>query len=425
MAIDDLLPQCTDDLSSSSRSASGASLRSSSCDEEDGNPIDNDDDAAIIDEMLSLGHASDHVANPQAAADSTGHHPYLSHRSLSKSNFEAEHKFVNAMFDNKTSDKNTDHHSQRGASDIVDRSSWAQPSPSDSHLSFSSLLIGSSPHGDSMTPRSILMSQKLQQAHADAVLPQMSPMTPVLNVDLQMMPPLVLESQHHQADHRQSAMATRHGSSQTIGNSVVGNPSVGSVLDDEVVGRRLEKEIRKMMIRTHLTDEAPELAGMTEGPQELKRIGDALTRCMALRNKYMKLSLQREADNPRNSPAWKIYPPAPPPAWKNFQEPADSVSVEFDINTIDIPPADQCVFAMGDDGVYAVYESEELRASGAQPITSAPSIREFYMDLNFVLDTISDGPVKTWTYRRLRYLDARWQLYILMNEREETMQSKL
>ncbi|KAJ1811790.1 AMP deaminase, partial [Coemansia sp. RSA 2599] len=97
----------------------------------------------------------------------------------------------------------------------------------------------------------------------------------------------------------------------------------------------------------------------------------------------------------------------------------------FDIAKVDIPGPDDCVFAMGDDGVYAVYESADARSAGASPITNAPSIREFYMDLNFVLDTISDGPVKTWTYRRLRYLDARWQLYILLNEREETMQSKL
>ncbi|KAJ1812858.1 AMP deaminase, partial [Coemansia sp. RSA 2599] len=365
MAIDDLLPKYSADYGSSSGSASRTSLGCTSCDEE------NESDAAIIDEMLSRGHVADQTADSQQAAaiGTASHHPYLSHRSLSKSNFEAEHKFINAMFDNSSNvglgdEAAGSQQKPSTASDVAAdhlRGSWAQPSPSESHLSFSSMMLGSSPRGDPMTPRSILMSQKLQQAHADAVLPQMSPMTPVLNVDLQMMPPLVLESQQQQNQqppgHNRSlssAIGTRRGSSLTINN-----PSVGSVLDDEVVGRRLEKEIRKMMIKTHLTDEAPELAGMTEGPQELKRIGDALTRCMALRNKYMKLSLQREADNPRNSPAWKIYPPAPPPAWKNFNEPADSVSVEFDIAKVDIPGPDDCVFAMGDDGVYAVYESAD------------------------------------------------------------------
>ncbi|KAJ2742362.1 AMP deaminase [Coemansia sp. BCRC 34301] len=185
--------------------------------------------------------------------------------------------------------------------------------------------------------------------------------------------------------------------------------------DSHPQGREIEDEIRRIMMRTHGADSAESIS---ESPQELQRIGRALARCMELRNKYMQTSMQRESDNPRNRSGWQIYPAPPPPAWRNFDQPVKEAAQDFDLDQCVIPNDDGCTFAMGDDGVYSVSES------GA-PFTSAPSIREFYMDLDFVLDTISDGPVKTWAYRRLLYLDARWQLYVLLNEREETAQSKM
>ncbi|KAJ2333640.1 AMP deaminase, partial [Coemansia sp. RSA 2681] len=187
--------------------------------------------------------------------------------------------------------------------------------------------------------------------------------------------------------------------------------------DDDFMSREIEDEIRRMMIRTHDDDS---VESMSESPQELQRIGRALSRCMGLRDKYMQTSLQRESDNPRNRPEWIVYPAPPPPAWHGFgKRPTSTASEEFDLAQCAIPGDDGCSFAMGDDGVYAVSDEH-----GAM-FTSAPSIREFFMDLDHILDTISDGPIKTWAYRRLRYLDARWQLYVLLNEREETAQSKM
>ncbi|KAJ2698556.1 AMP deaminase [Coemansia sp. IMI 209128] len=299
--------------------------------------------------------------------ESATHHPFLSRRSLSKASFEASHAFVNAMI----------------IQTPEDDASAQQP---DTSLS------------DIGTPRSILMSRKLGQAHADALLPQLSPGMPVIAsaADLHTMPHLVLDD-------------------------IADSPVVEeSPFDDSVVSRRLEREIRKMMIRTHLDGDAEELEGMSESPQELQRIGEALSRCMGLRSKYMQISMQRESDNPRNHAQWQIYPAPPPPAWRNFDQPTDEPTEDFDLARCAIPGDDQCSFALGDDGVYAVFEKD-----ASVPFTQAPSIREFFMDLDFLLDTISDGPVKTWAFRRLRYLDARWQLYVLLNEREETAQSKM
>ncbi|KAJ2488456.1 AMP deaminase, partial [Coemansia sp. RSA 2050] len=282
----------------------------------------------------SLPNGLDDDYDYEGEEESTTHHPFLSRRSLSKASFEASHAFVNAMIIQSPEDDTT------------------APQP-DSSLS------------DIGTPRSILMSRKLAQAHADALLPQLSPGMPVISgADLHTMPHLALDD-------------------------ITGNPLVEeNPFDDSVVSMKLEREIRKMMIRTHLNgDSAEELEGMSETPQELQRIGEALSRCMALRSKYMQISMQRESDNPRNHAQWQIYPAPPPPAWRNFDQPVKEPTEDFDLARCAIPGDDQCLFALGDDGVYAVFEKD-----ASVPFTQAPSIREFYMDLNFLLDTISDGP---------------------------------
>ncbi|KAJ2448100.1 AMP deaminase, partial [Coemansia sp. RSA 2337] len=157
--------------------------------------------------------------------------------------------------------------------------------------------------------------------------------------------------------------------------------------DDDLTSREIEDEIRKMMAGTHDNESADELEGMGESPLELQDIGKAFTRCMELRDKYMQISLQRESDNPRNTPEWTVYPAPPPPAWHSFGKKPQAAGEEFDMAKCEIPDDDGCTFAMGDDGVYTVFEK-----GASVPFTQAPSIREFYMDLNFLLDTISDGP---------------------------------
>ncbi|KAJ2156130.1 AMP deaminase, partial [Coemansia sp. RSA 552] len=239
------------------------------------------------------------------------HHPYLTRRTMSKSTFAAEQAFVNSMFDQES-----------GATPFRDSE---EPVPS------------SAASDIAMTPRSILMSQRLGQVHADAVLPQLSPLTPAATVDLRTMPPLTLEEPM---------------SSTLTAGSAGRTPASPFSTDDDAVGRRLEKELRTMMARTHIDGQnEDELAGMMETPAELQRIGTALTRCMRLRTKYMGMSLQREGDNPRNKKDWKVYPPPPPPAWRNYNEPASSEAVEFDMKECEVPGPDACSFSLGDDGL--------------------------------------------------------------------------
>ncbi|KAJ1721398.1 AMP deaminase, partial [Coemansia biformis] len=338
-----------------------------------------------------------------SGSEDGGCQPYLTRRTMSINNLAAERAFVDSMFD-----QESDAQSQGSAR-----------SPQNGMQRSTTMAVP-------QTPRSILMSQRLGQAHTGAVLAQMSPRAAAMTVDAQAMPPLALDP---------PAVANVVTTSRTLAAAAAVAVAAAAAAaagpaadaeDDEVVGRRLEKELRSLMIRTHIRGEGEdELVGMGESPDELRRIGAALTRCMALRDKYMRMSGQLERMNPKNQPGWSIYPPPPAPAWRNYNEPAESATAEFDLDACAIPAADGCAFALGADGLYRVHDSAEQRDAGAEPFTSAPSIKEFYMDLDFLLDTISDGPIKTWAFQRLKYLDARWQLYILLNEREETMQSKL
>lgn len=59
------------------------------------------------------------------------------------------------------------------------------------------------------------------------------------------------------------------------------------------------------------------------------------------------------------------------------------------------------------------------------PIVAIPTLREYYIDLDKVLDISSDGPSKSFAFRRLQYLEGKWNLYILLNEHQEMADSKV
>lgn len=67
---------------------------------------------------------------------------------------------------------------------------------------------------------------------------------------------------------------------------------------------------------------------------------------------------------------------------------------------------------------------ESKEPAPRKPVFEIPTIREYFMDLDYVLNVISDGPAKSYAYRRLKYLSGKWNLYYLMNEDEETSQMK-
>lgn len=60
-----------------------------------------------------------------------------------------------------------------------------------------------------------------------------------------------------------------------------------------------------------------------------------------------------------------------------------------------------------------------------KPIFEVPTIREYYEDLNYIIDVISDGPTKSFAFSRLKYLLSSWDMYTLLNAHHEIADMKV
>ncbi|KAF7987011.1 hypothetical protein HWV62_105 [Athelia sp. TMB] len=212
---------------------------------------------------------------------------------------------------------------------------------------------------------------------------------------------------------------------------------------------------------------------------ELASLFQSLQKCLDLRDKYMVKSRQRISDNPKdhdghfpgladhiadvsaarpdadlktNNPPpspyqpWKIYPEPPPPHWHwkdkdnvvSSEEPTHRSTGEFRYEDCHIPGAHPWAFEIDDKGVYQIYESKgdlkylsaymniqrQLAGDTDKPLFEVPSIREYFVDLDYVLGVISDGPAKSFAFRRLKYLNSKFTMYSLLNEYQELADMK-
>lgn len=183
---------------------------------------------------------------------------------------------------------------------------------------------------------------------------------------------------------------------------------------------------------------------------ELSAIYTNVQKVLDLRHKYIRLSLQRNFDNPKDDSGWRIYPPHPEPVWNDTSkerrnasssmqnsgilEPTEppkpprkmgtNIGEDFHIDDLlPVPGSSEMSFKLDESGVFQVYEtaqSEELNT----PVVAIPTLREFYIDLDSILEISSDGPSKSFAFRRLQYLEGKFNLYYLLNEYQETADSK-
>ncbi|CUM63737.1 uncharacterized protein PRCAT00001321001 [Priceomyces carsonii] len=160
---------------------------------------------------------------------------------------------------------------------------------------------------------------------------------------------------------------------------------------------------------------------------ELIELFQNVKTCLDLRHKYLNNSLQsNELDNPKNEDGWVIYPPPPRPTYKSknrFNQLPRSASEneeEFDFQKCLIPEkTNDYYFKIDDNDVFNAY-----RRDNDEPISKVPSLRDYYVDLNKIAKFSSDGPSKSFAFKRLQYLETKWNLYYLLNEFEENKQSK-
>lgn len=217
---------------------------------------------------------------------------------------------------------------------------------------------------------------------------------------------------------------------------------------------------------------------------ELSTIYTNIQKILDARHKYIRLSLQGDGDNPKDEPTWSIYPPPPEPAWyegrdrvnpnpnpinsqnssvsnsmilpqerphtrgsdhnKNLssatsqapqsphtpktvkpkRKPGQDIGEDFDLNDVSpVPGQGEMVFRLDSNGVYQVYENSKAEEVDT-PVINIPTIREFYIDLEEILNVSSDGPSKSFAFRRLQYLEGKFNLYVLLNEYQEMADSK-
>ncbi|KAJ5348179.1 AMP deaminase Amd1 [Penicillium brevicompactum] len=175
---------------------------------------------------------------------------------------------------------------------------------------------------------------------------------------------------------------------------------------------------------------------------ELSAIYRKIKKLLDRRAQYMELSLQGPGNDPRDQPDWEIYPPPPEPAWDDGKEyqpgnaggPSDlngkkrkmgqDIGEDFDMDELlPLPAESSWTYRLDGNSVYQVFESEEA-ANEQKPVVQIPSLRDFYMDLDAVVDVSTDGPAKSFAFKRLSYLEGKFQLYTLLNEYQEMADSK-
>ncbi|EJT81309.1 AMP deaminase 2 [Gaeumannomyces tritici R3-111a-1] len=205
---------------------------------------------------------------------------------------------------------------------------------------------------------------------------------------------------------------------------------------------------------TTFTDADPQVTA------ELALIFKSVKSILDLRHKYLAISLQRQDDNPKDDPNWNIYPPPPVPAWIEARDraageaqqansvgnslansmvlgaeseaskharkrkPGQEIGGDFVLEeALPVPGACSMSFRLDGNSVYQVYENPEAEEA-EEPTLKVPTIREFYMDLDKILSVAADGPSKSFAYRRLQYLEGKFRLYTLLNDYQETADSK-
>ncbi|KAI0398408.1 hypothetical protein F5Y17DRAFT_410377 [Xylariaceae sp. FL0594] len=205
---------------------------------------------------------------------------------------------------------------------------------------------------------------------------------------------------------------------------------------------------------------------------ELRTIFQNIQKVLDIRHKYIRVSLQRDGDNPKDEPGWRIYPPPPEPAWtdprpeqyRNGQntgpnslsnsmvlpqrettlgaqafspdgEPkkpsnakrrkaGQDIGEDFDMNDLlPLPGTSEFTFRMDPNGVFQVFENAAAEDANT-PVVGVPTLKDFYIDLEKILTLSSDGPSKSFAFRRLQYLEGKFNLYALLNEYQETADTK-
>lgn len=60
-----------------------------------------------------------------------------------------------------------------------------------------------------------------------------------------------------------------------------------------------------------------------------------------------------------------------------------------------------------------------------EPLYDVPDLKKYFQDLEYVSNMVADGPAKSFAFRRLKYLESKWNMYVLLNEYQELAAMKV
>lgn len=144
---------------------------------------------------------------------------------------------------------------------------------------------------------------------------------------------------------------------------------------------------------------------MSVEPESVAAVCGHLRRCLELREKYMSASGQYV--NPKDS--WSVA------EIEATGKPVDGQSVPK-LNA-------GYAYSATPEGVFT-WSAPKQAAQPQQDLPALPTVQEYYDDFEAISQLCSDGPTKTWAFRRLRLLSSHFQLHILQNEQAERQEQR-
>uniref|UniRef100_A0A8C4NWY5 AMP deaminase n=1 Tax=Dicentrarchus labrax TaxID=13489 RepID=A0A8C4NWY5_DICLA len=147
-------------------------------------------------------------------------------------------------------------------------------------------------------------------------------------------------------------------------------------------------------------------SGVTMDDFELSCKG--MYRALTIREKYMKLAYQRF---PRTASQYLLFTSPP----KNGDDPFDSKDLPKNLGYV----------ARMKDGVIYVYNDAAAADKHQPKDLPCPDYDTFIDDMNFLIALIAQGPTKTYSHRRLKFLMSKFNVHEMLNEMEEMKELKL
>ncbi|KAJ6657934.1 hypothetical protein lerEdw1_001724 [Lerista edwardsae] len=157
--------------------------------------------------------------------------------------------------------------------------------------------------------------------------------------------------------------------------------------------------------------------------EDFELVCRGLYRALCIREKYMQKSFQRFPKTPSQflrtieNEMWKSNDDLLPvftPTVKEGEDPFRS----------DNFPENLGYHVQMKEGVVYVYADKAAAARGEPKDLPYPNLEVFIDDMNFLLALIAQGPVKTYTHRRLRFLSSKFSVHEMLNEMEELKELK-